>query len=395
MSEERRHHSYSPSTLQAREVCPLWAPTGESNEKAETGTRQHKFTEDRVDDGSLSDHEVVAAAWCLDYAERVKHRLSNFGAVTEYSEPYLVLDDRVWTVPVFNPKTFTTSEVTEQCTTGGYADLIFTSAKLRHIELFDWKFGKWPVEPSATNLQGISYALGALRKFPGTNTVRVNFLQPQLDSRSSHVFRRKETEKHLLRVKTVVERAVACAKSQDYSQANPTVPGCLFCGRKGVCHKLHEFALTISRKYQPLQIPANITPIDLDDPEQMKIGLQAALTAEGWAQSYRRQKTQQVLSGMVECPDGYKVMQSERRTITNPYRFFRVARKFLSRKELQAALLKPAFGSLERAVSDKFPRGRKTKALDQLNESLMASGAVEKSPTSPYLGVVSKKTETN
>lgn len=398
---ERRHHSYSPSTLQMREACCLWAPTGESNEKAERGTKQHTFTEDRKDDGSLTDEEYLAAVDCLEYSGKIKARFINanrrMGAVgtcsevTEITEKYLPLDERKWTVSVFDPEKMETKLVTEDCTTGGYVDRMLLVPFFSHIEMFDWKFGRWPVTDAHENLQGIAYVLAAFRLYPWAETIRLHFKQPQIDSVTKHVFRRTEIPSLLLKVMTVVERAAAAAKIENYSQANMTVPGCLFCGRRGKCHKLHELILTVGNKFYPAKMPKNMDPIALDDPQNAAEGLRVAQIVEAWASGYRRQKTLQILAGKAPVPEGFRIMKFEKREIKSEFRFFRVLRQYLSAKEIRRIISRPSITALEKAISDKFPRGSKSAQLEVIGQRLMEVGAVQMTQPTPYVGAVPKK----
>lgn len=401
-TEERRHHSYSPSTLQMREACPLWCPTGEAGEKAERGTLQHRYTETGHDDGSLTDEEMAAAQECLDYSHQIKEEnqaeLNRRGlsklTISEVVEPYLPVDHRKWRVPVFNPTTFKTEYVTETSTTAGYADRLLLIPGLEHIELFDWKFGRWPVTDAEDNLQGISYVLGAFLAYPWAQTVRLHFKQPHIESVSSHTFNRDNIEDKRLRVMVTVEQAVACAGEEDYSKANMTVPGCNFCGRIGKCQKVRELALKVGDKFWPVEMPENLDPISMDRPENVAAGLRVAQIVEAWASGFRRQKTLQVLEGAAPVPEGYQIMKKEqRREIKSRFRLFRAFRKYLTRKEIESSLGRPSLTTLEKLFQDKFPRGRKTAELAEFKDRLLQCGAVEKGQPVPYLGAVPKKSK--
>ena len=388
---ERQHHSYSPSSLQMREACPLWAGTGESNVAAERGTAQHKFTEDGVDDNVLDDWEFSAAAECIDYAHNLKQKFIDEGyEVEEIIEAFLPIDDRHWTVSVYDTKLLRSKKVKETSTTAGYVDRIMLVRDIEHAEVMDWKFGAWEVEHARDNVQGIAYVLGAFRRWPWIQTVRLSFKQPKLDLVTDHVFSRADIPELTLRVVTIVERAAACAKRVSYKHANVCVPACLFCARRGSCKPVQDIILKVGRKYYPVGIPDNITAETLDDPKQVEVGLRLCQIVTAWATGYKQQKTQQVIMGDAPVPDGFELSTYSKRRIEDPIKFEQAALKFLTPEELRASFT-PTLGAAEQAVSDKAPRGSKTSAVKEFKQHLEDEKAVVHTTPAPYLKALSKK----
>jgi hypothetical protein len=374
-----------------REECPIWAPTGESNEKAEIGTRQHKAVEDRSDDDALTDEQMQAAVECVEYAEHVKNRLAKHCIVDEISEPYLEIDSRHFEFPVFDPKTYSVSMVDERTTTGGYADLLLLAFRLKHVEVLDWKFGRWEVTDARDNIQGWCYVLGAFRAFKWAKTVRLHFKQPALEKVSVHLFRRSDIPRLELKIKTIVDRAARSGgKLNPYEDAKPYIPGCLFCARRGECQALHEMVLNVAKQYHPIEFPSSLGTTFLRDPKEFPKGMRLAQVVEAWASGYRSQGTQQVILGQAPLPEGYQLTEYSRRMIADKERYKAIALDTLTPEEYEATT-RPSLTAVEKAIAAKQPRGSKTEALNDFRDRLEAAGAVEKTPPVYYLGAIPKK----
>jgi hypothetical protein len=261
----------------------------------------------------------------------------------------------------------------------------------KHIEVMDWKFGKWPVEAAIDNLQGISYVLGAWREWPWAETIRLSFKQPALDSVTEHTFRREDIPDLMLRVKTVVERAAdAAANVGEYESANPCVPACLFCGRRGRCKKLADIALRVGKKYYPAAVPENITAESVLDPRDRAIGMRLAQIVSAWAGGFKTESTRQVLMGEAPLPPGYEIKTYSKRKIEDPVKFGKAARTFLTDEEYMNTLT-PTLGATEKAISDKTGRGKKKEAVKEFQRHLEEKKAIGRTNPSPYLSAVVKK----
>lgn len=379
-----------------REACPLWENHGGSSAAADRGTKQHEFTENPVDDGSLSDDELIAAAECIDYATVLKDGFEAEGyRVEEVIEAYLPIDDRKWSIPSFNPLTGKTRRRRAEATTAGFVDRILLVPDKEHIEVMDWKFGKWAVEAAIDNLQGIAYVLGAFKQWPWAKTIRLSFKQPHLatlglDDVTAHTFSRADIPELTLRVVTVVERAAdAAANVGEYERATPCVPACLFCGRRGRCKKVTDIALRVGKKYYPAAIPENITAEDILDPRDRATGMRLAQIVSAWATGFKSESTRQVIMGESPLPPGYEIKQYSKRKIEDPAKFRRAALAFLSDEEYINCLT-PTLGSTETAIRDKTPRGKKKDAVKEFQAHLETQKAIGRTTPSPYLAVVTK-----
>jgi hypothetical protein len=364
---ERVHHPYSPSTLQSREACPKYIPSQNETEASIAGTMQHDAVEAGQDDHRLSDLQAVAVAECLKYAEE---RLRAFPGGSHCREIYLPMDDEKIVSP--DGKVF-------EGTTAGYVDFAIVSKDETDAELLDWKFGKWAVTEAENNLQGIAYMLGLKKMFPKLEHCTVRFIQPHIDFSSSHTFDISNPDPYILRVRTVVHRAVAAARNPaDYSSARPNVGSCLFCSLVGQCPKVADYALQIGKKFMPLALPKDLSTLALSDPAQVAVGLKLAQVVNAWAESYRKQATMKAIEDDF-VPDGYSLVPSQKTVIKNAKQVGDAAKKFLPAEDAEKveALYEISLTPLDKLISLRAPRGVKEATVKEFREQLLANGATE------------------
>src|SRR6267142_3971383 len=241
MSESRTHHPYSPSKLQYLEACPCYENRESNHERTLAGTIAHGVAESGKDDNRLGDDDAAAAAECLDFVEQ-RRRLMQEDAlavpIIELKETYLPIDDLQF--------------ADAQSTTAGYIDHGFISHDGTYAEIFDWKFGFWPVEQADNNLQGLAYCLGTFHRFPKLEKVRFFFKQPHLQTISDVLVSRADVPALYLRIQVVVARARAARTAGNFDTARPMVPVCNFCAHIAKCPKVTEFACRVGAKFHPL-----------------------------------------------------------------------------------------------------------------------------------------------
>src|SRR5579862_4583227 len=73
--EVRKHHPYSPSTLQNTEACPCYQSRDSQHERSIAGTLAHEVVETGDDKHELSDEDAMAAAECIEFRENRKAEL--------------------------------------------------------------------------------------------------------------------------------------------------------------------------------------------------------------------------------------------------------------------------------------------------------------------------------
>jgi hypothetical protein len=372
-AQARAHHPYSPSTLQAREACPKYQPAHSESAASLKGTRQHDAVENEEDNPLLGDHEALAVAECLGYADSVAKK---YPGGTILKEKYVKIDD--------------------EDTTGGFPDFVVVSADGKTAEIIDWKFGQHGVESTENNLQGIAYLLGTLHEFRNLETCTVHFVLPHRDEIDYHTFKltREFVDGMTLRIKVIVARSKqAAADPFDFSAARPSVSACLFCGLVGKCPKVAEFVLKISQKFSPMELPQNISPTLIHDPDDTSLGIKIAQVATAWAKSFRAAATDKALTDPDFIPEGYILVSMQRRSVVDAKKVAEVGKQFLP--EDKAAEVDKLFDipitGVEELIELVTPRGKKKHAVEAFAEALDKSGAVELGAPYAILKLSSKK----
>lgn len=330
----------------------------------------------------LSDAQALAVGECLKYAEQVA---AKYPGGTIIKEEYLPIDDaRI----VFSD--FDGGSHTMEGTTAGYADFIVISKDGTVGEIVDWKFGQWSVEDTSNNTQGMAYLLGLLKRFPNLQQVTVHFVLPHRDEVDVHTFHRAEFDGLYRRVRTIVLRSVEARRVKDFTKATPNLGACLFCANAGRCDALTEIALSIGKKFAPIQIPENITPSLLRDPQETGMGMKVASVIQAWAKAYKAQAGQIALEEDGFIPEGYILVSSADREIKDNKKFREIAREYLSEEEIDSAT-KISITPIEDMIKAKAPRGQKETTREAFSQALFDADAVELGAEKAFLRMERKK----
>jgi hypothetical protein len=405
----RGHHPYSPSTLQAREASPCYRPnSGGSNKASERGTAQHEAVESGSADG-LSDEEAAAVAMAMDCLADAVRQLGGSDALVEREE-YLPIDE----------ERHRTEGGIWRGTTGGYADAVVISLAQKKAHVLDWKFGKHAVEPAQNNTQGIAYALGVRKRVRDLHgieldEVKVSFISPHIEDRSDHTFSSVELDSAYNRILTIVVRAALATAVFDVEGfaglkarglLKPTTSACVFCARVAECPAVAETLLNVSKKYAPLEFPAevNIRALDLRDPKQAQQILALSGVAGRWAKETRSRITEYALLDDTFRPEGYQLIVSYSRKVPDAKKLFDTAAKLIessglvphgkTAEEVLWSFADVPLTPIEEFVSAAAPRGGKTAAVEEFSTALEQAGAVEKS-TVPTVSLRMKSTKNN
>lgn len=373
---ERPHHPFSPSKLQYLEANPNYV--GEERdtplEASLRGTAQHNAAEDHtdIDDPTLADHEAEAVANCKAYRDSL---IAKHPGGTVLKEVYLPIDDKKI---LFNG-------VWHEGTTAGYIDLAVVAHDELYADIADWKFGLWSVEPTENNLQGIAYLLGLFKKFPKLKWITVHFVMPHLDTIDYHTFSHDQFEALYLRVCVVVARALKAQTSGSFETCKVKAPSCLFCGNKGICTSVAEFALKTSKKFAPLMVPENVTPSTFCDVTQSSLTMTVAQLMEAWGKAMRAQITARTIEDDAWQPEGYVLRSRANREIVDEKRVEELAKaEGLSDAQI-AACRGLTFTPLYRAIRDRAGRGDKKQAEADFRDKLIEAKAVEEKPPTVFL----------
>lgn len=337
---------------------------------------QHSVVEFGEDQEYLMDHEAFAVADCLEFCEALIQREYGGEPGEILTEPYLPVDGRK----------IKKGDKTFEGTTAGYCDKAIVSKCQRFADIIDWKFGMFSVTDAEQNIQGMSYLLGLVRKFPKLERVTVHFISPHRDEWSFHTFRRQDFRWIYLRVVTAVRNAVEAsnlADAGDFSRATPGQSACLFCARSTTCPVLTQKCIDIGRKVRPLELPADLNPRVCFDPKNAGIGLKLAAVVKSWAEDYRRCISEKTVDELDYVPKGYILVTGQKRVVVSVSGIREISKtKFgFSEDEVDSAS-DIALGKLEKILEAKTPRGSKEAASKEFSAALIEAGYVEK--TSPY-----------
>jgi hypothetical protein len=305
-------------------------------------------------------------------------------AIEEIKEAYLPIDDLE----------FVEGDRTIKSTTAGYVDHGLIDHTRTYAELFDWKFGFWPVEKADNNLQGLSYCLGMFHKYKSLEKIRFWFKQPHLNLISDVTVTRAQIPELYLRIQTVVARAREARRLGDYSSARPTVPNCNFCANLGTCPAVSAFACKVGAKFYPLQIPDNITPTMIHSGRDTVLGLRLAQVMGVWAKAFKARITDRVICGESDCPPGHVLQQRSDREVADPDKYKGVALRYITQAQYEAAC-SVTFGKVEEAIKDKAPRGQKKAMIEQFNSELTNTGAIKQNDPYTFLRAIADKNTEN
>lgn len=347
------------------------------------GTWQHESAESGIDDDKIPDYRAAAVAEMITYTES---RLKDFPGGMHVRETYLPIDDEIITAP---------DGTKFKGTTAGFVDFAVVSADETEAEIIDYKFGMWAVTEAKENLQGIAYLLGLKKIFPKLQRCTVRFLMPHADFSTHHTFDVTNPEPLLLRVRTVVQRAVEAARNADFSMANPNTGACVFCANVGRCPKVAAFAIAVGQKFAPLALPNSLATTDLSDPKQVAVGLKLAQVVKAWAEAYRAQATAKSIEDDF-IPDGYKLVSSQKTVIKSARGVGDAAKRFLPPEDAEKveALYDIALTPLDKLISLRAPRGFKEATVKEFREAIVASGAAELGQPFAFLRQISTEDKT-
>jgi|SRR6267142_2895317 len=392
---ERKHHPFSPSSLQNREACPCYAGRDSQHVRSIAGSLAHSVVETRRDHNELSDEDAVSAAECIDFIDGrfAMMKTARELAIQRQEGPFhsrATAEESVPQVQEFREIELAIDDCKFEdadSTTSGFLDTLLIDHTGEYAEMADWKFGVWPVEPAKTNLQCICYVLGGFRHFPKLKSIRFFFRQPLIGLNSDHTFHRSEIPELYLRIQTVVHRArkaTAQADAEDFSEAIPKIPACNFCARLGDCPKVLDIMCKVGAKFHPMEIPADITPTKVLAKDQTAFGLRLSGVVKIWADAFRASTTDRVLRGAADLPEGFTIQSSSRRELIDKEKFKQVAMDFLTEAEFSATL-DVLFGAVEKAIQDKAPRGQKKHTTEIFQERLAECGATAKGQPFSFL----------
>lgn len=370
------HHPHGPSTLQNKAVCCGWIndPTSDTT-LADEGTLMHAATEMRRTD-HLTTEQKGWVDKCITYVDR----LENMAGVTGVQREVFL---------------------TIRGVTYGTSDHLVQKVRLdgkKHLFITDLKFA-WNQYPDAeVNLQGWAYTLGSDEFYPGADYFTVTFLYPKLDIVSKHTFSRADLPRLELAVRTIVARAEHFAKTGDETMLNPTIEGCLHCGRKATCGRLTSLALATAKKYAPLEVVDNPHSSEVTIPHKMAQLVAIAPILEKMAGSIKEHaKAFAANNGGIHDESGklvYELVTKEAPRKLNPNKVADVVdilvREGLTEREILACSDLSITQALD-LIADKAGKGQKAKRRGAVEGMLQEIDGITRGEPSLVLKKVKNK----
>lgn len=381
---ERPHHPTSPSKLQMLEWCPSYVNYERDVQHAMTirGSAQHDVVETGTVPEDMSDEDAVMAMERRQYIkDRIESLLERFdGDVKMITEEYFPIDDKI----VHDDK-----GAAFLGTTAGYLDCALVYDGQKRVELHDWKFGNWSVEPASNNTQGLAYALGLIKKYPKLEEFDIFFHVPRVSKDPDHCrFTRRQLEEQARpRIESVVSRAVAARRDGDFKMARPGYPTCAFCGHIADCPKVLQHVSSVAKKYSDLAVPDDISPLSLLSSEDQNFCMKLTHVVSTWARAFKSRVCDRVLEKKAKCPDEFILVSFTEREVVDPTLLEAVVSKLITKRgwaRLKKELV-PSLTAIEKVLRSRLARGQKDAGVEQMNKELLKAGAIQKSKPVAYL----------
>lgn len=393
----RGHHPDSPSSLQSSEACAHFTNLQRESRASEEGTLQHKAAETRNLDLLDSEEQQTAVKRCIALEDAKTAWLLG---ITK--QPADILREVYLAVC---PDEFRVDDkgVKWPGITGGFPDFVAVSGNLGLI--LDWKFGKIPVTPTRSNLQGISYALALFQKFVHVDEILVQFYHPYLevteegevkyDPDYEHVFKRSDMQEMEYHIRaTTARKAIARAEGLHSKTVlpRPCANLCVWCANKAECPPLAAIAAKVSEKYLPLVIPDEVKAAQLKKPEDYAAAYRLANQIETWAKEVKRRCNDAALTEDIEIPGFQLVRRSERQIQSVSLIRDYAIRAGLTLEEFESCVSLP-ITKVEELIAEKVKAkgGKAAPKIREFQENITEAGAVTLAPGYTYLKEVKTK----
>jgi len=346
---KRGHAKISPSGIKNNELCGEFQRQGwdqEPHPVTVEGTFLHEVME--LHDGSnkakkwpvMTKEQSRLVDMCCDYM----HSLSTTGNKLVL-EPELDIVPGVW----------------------GFLDRLQFSKDGTHVDMLDWKFGWHPVEDAETNLQGISYLIGVLKKYKKVQTATVHFCQPRIDYVTVGEFTRDDLPRLEARVMHILDNAGN--KKYFYKEAV-----CQYCGN-ATCPIRQNAVLLIAEQYvTELPVPANVHSSQITKPEEMSKLLDLRTDVKNWIEAVTHHAKVLIEEESVDIP-GYETFYKTGATkvLDVSLVFDIVSRDYgITADQFMELFKSVPLGDLKDLVASHAPKGKmgawKKKLVEDLSE---------------------------
>lgn len=256
----------------------------------------------------------------------------------------------------------------------GYVDRLLLWPQKRAADLFDLKTGVYQVEPAEKNIQLQAYISGVFNRLNWLEQINGHIIQPHLNEASSWVYTRS-SDLDLLN-----NRQLAIINNVRLNRGKIFQPGweqCRFCGNKGACEALRDFALQLVPVYEPqFIVPEPVHPSEITDDELLNKVLMFAKVMEKWCDSVKHHVTELARAGH-DFRNFRLIEFSGVRKIVRPVRAWELAKEKGFTLEEYLNCCDVQMGKLDEAVMAKTPQGQKKRAKESFSFLLKDEGALE------------------
>ena len=271
-ANNRGHHPDSPSGLQSTAACAHFENLQRETAAATAETLQHHAAETR-DLSKLDDQEQVdAVKRCIDIEDSLITKLTASGFEVEVArEQYLAVCS--------SEKSTASDGVVWDGITGGYPDTLLLARRPEGslAAVLDWKFGQVLVTPTASNLQGIAYALAVLQKYDDVQEVLIQFYHPHVEkdlhkAEYTHTFTRDDMGAMEITVRQVIAQKHEAKRggwANSLISPTPSTDLCVWCAKIATCPAVQQLALVAHQKHEQLAMPVEVRPAYPPEPKTM------------------------------------------------------------------------------------------------------------------------------
>jgi hypothetical protein len=255
----------------------------------------------------------------------------------------------------------------------GYIDRLLIWPQLHEADLFDLKTGIYRVEPAERNIQLQAYVSGVLNRIGWLERINGHIIQPHLNEASSWVYTRSDLD-------FLNNKQLAIINNARLNRGKIFQPGweqCRFCGNKGTCEGLRNFALQLVPAYEPeFVVPEPVHPSEITDDDTLNKVLMFAKVMEKWCDSVKYHVTELAKAG--HDYRNFKLIEiSGTRKITRPVRAWELAQEKGFTLEEYLGCCDVQMGKLDELIMGKTPQGQKKRAKEAFSFLLKDEGALE------------------
>lgn len=369
---EEAHAEFNPSSLELFERCPGFRKreTGSSSKAAEKGTRIHKALE-RDAIYELSDHgERHIAQTCKDFIDGLIEERRPALPVHDYREIRLKMD------------------LGDGLTTFGTCDrlILYTLGDSFEGLMLDYKSGYREVADAEFNAQAWCYVVGAFQRFQKLNKITFYFLVPNRDEILSHVFTREDMPRMILRLNTIIRRAMVA----DPEQFSPQPELCEYCSRQATCPALTKLHLAYATKLrEKIQLPKDAT-VDASRPEDIPHLLRLAPLLESYAKQIREDALRLNLEEGMEIEGFARVTSTTPRGVTSVIGAYEAVKDVVDLDDFLASCSSVSIPDLEDLFAEKAKRGQKGVARQEVENRLRDADVLREGGERYYLREIKK-----